>query len=169
MALHDEISAQSNGAHFLRADLHIHSFGKGGSYDVKDPGMTPQAIVDLAIAENLQVIAITDHNVIGNVRAAVEHAAGKDVLVIPGVELSTVNGHLLIYCPTSDQIEEFYAKLKISSIKQACLDTMAQCLKFAAEFNGFGICAHVDSASGLEHAHPKFDTFKQEILNCENL
>jgi ABC-type lipoprotein export system ATPase subunit len=169
MALHDEIGAQSNGAHFLRADLHIHSFGKGGSYDVKDAGMTPQAIVDLAITENLQVIAITDHNVIGNVRAAIEHADNKDILVIPGVELSTPDGHLLIYCPTSDQLEAFYGKLRIAPNKQSCLDTMAQCLKFAAEFNGFGICAHVDSASGLEHAHPKFDAFKQEILNCENL
>ena len=87
MALHDEICAQSNGAHFQRSDLHIHSYGNGGSYDVKDPGMTPQAIVDLAIRENLQVIAITDHNVIGNVRAAVEHAEGKNILVVPGIEL----------------------------------------------------------------------------------
>src|SRR5258707_7702315 len=160
MALHDEISAQSNGAHFLRADLHIHSFGKGGSYDVKDAGMTPQAIVDLAIAENLQVIAITDHNVIGNVRAAIEHAAGKNILVVPGIELSTVDGHLLIYCPTPDLLEAFYGKLQISPNKQACLDTMAQCLKHADEFKGFGICAHVDTAAGLEHTHTKYDTFK---------
>ena len=151
------------------ADLHIHSYGKGGSYDVKDAGMTPQAIVDSAIAENLQVIAITNHNVIGNVRAAVEHTGDKDILVVPGVELSTADGHLLIYCPTSDHLEAFYGKLKISPNKQACLDTMAQCLRYAAEFEGFGICAHVDSDAGLEHAHPKFDAFKQEILNCENL
>jgi len=36
MALQDELVAESNGAHFLRADLHIHSFGGGVSYDVKD-------------------------------------------------------------------------------------------------------------------------------------
>jgi ABC-type cobalamin/Fe3+-siderophores transport system ATPase subunit len=169
MALHDEITAHSNGAHFLRADLHIHSYGKGGSYDVKDAGMTPQAIVDLAIAENLQVIAITDHNVIGNVRAAVEYSDDKEILVVPGIELSTSDGHLLIYCPTPDQLEGFYGKLNISPNKQACLDSMAQCLRFAAEFDGFGICAHIDQESGLEHAHPKYDTFKQEVLNCENL
>ena len=43
--------------------------------------MTPAAIVDLANAENLQVIAITDHNVIGNIREAVQYASkltGKD-------------------------------------------------------------------------------------------
>jgi predicted metal-dependent phosphoesterase TrpH len=82
MALQDEIEALSNGAHFLRADLHIHSFGPRGSYEVKDNTMTPAGIVDLAINENLQVIAITDHNVVGNVRAAVDHAVGKEILVI---------------------------------------------------------------------------------------
>ncbi|MDR3412379.1 MAG: AAA family ATPase [Formivibrio sp.] len=169
MALQDEFVAQSNGAHFLRADLHIHSFGGGGSYDVKDNTMTPSAIVDLAIAENLQVIAITDHNTVGNVREAVQYSAGKNILVVPGVELSTLSGHLLIYCPTPDSLEAFYGKLKISGNKQACMETMAQCLKYAAEFGGFGVCAHVDSDSGLEKAHPKYDAFKQEILNCENL
>lgn len=50
MTLHDEIAAHSNGAHFLRADLHIHTYGKGGSYDVHDTGMTPQAVVDNWVA-----------------------------------------------------------------------------------------------------------------------
>ena len=35
----------SNGAHFLKADLHIHSYGDGGSYDVDDYQMNPQNIV----------------------------------------------------------------------------------------------------------------------------
>ena len=169
MSLQDEIDGQSNGAHFLRADLHIHSFGPHGSYDVKDNMMTPEAIVDLAIKENLQIIAITDHNVVGNVRAAVDHANGKHILVVPGVELSTSDGHLLVYFPSPDSLEAFYGKLKISTNKQSCMDTMAQCLKYAQEFGGFGVCAHVDSDSGLEKAHPKFDAFKQEILNADNL
>ena len=89
--------------------------------------------------------------------------------MVPGVELSTANGHLLVYCPTPDALEGFYGKLKISANKQSCMDSMAQCLKFAAEFGGFWSCAHVDSDSGLENAHPKYDAFKQEILNCKNL
>src|SRR5260370_41139206 len=107
----DDIKQLSNGAQFRRADLHIHSFKDGGSYDVEDIGMTPQAIVDTAIAENLQVIAITDHNVVTNVRNAVKYAEGKQILVVPGVELSTPQGHLLVYCPTPDKLEGFYGKL----------------------------------------------------------
>jgi predicted metal-dependent phosphoesterase TrpH len=72
MPLHADITAQTNGAHFLRADMHIHSYGNSGSYDVADPDMTPAGIIDKCIAENLKVIAITDHNTTGNVAEAVQ-------------------------------------------------------------------------------------------------
>ncbi len=167
--MQNEILSQTNGAIFRRADLHIHSFGDVGSYDVLDKGMTPEGIVDMAISENLQVVAVTDHNSIGNVRRAVQHASGKPILVVPGVELSTSQGHLLVYCPTPEKLEGFYGKLKVSGDKKACHDTMAQCLKYADEFDGFGICAHIDTDAGIEKASPKYDTFKQEVLNCKNL
>lgn len=57
-----EIIHHSSGAQFRRADLHIHSFGEVGSYEVTDTAMTPENIVDTAIAEKLDVMAITDHN-----------------------------------------------------------------------------------------------------------
>ncbi len=164
-----EILGQSNGAQFRRADLHIHSYGPGGSYDVTNTTMTPEAIVDRAFAENLQVIAIADHNAIGNIRAAVTQASGKPILVVPAVELSTQQGHMLIYCPTVEKMEGFYGKLTISADKKFCTQTIDQCLAFAAAHDGFGICAHIELSSGLEGAHPKFDAFKQEIFNSKNL
>ena len=54
MPLQDEVLGLSDGAHFMRANLHIHSFGTGGSYDVRDNTMTVTAIVNLAVAENLK-------------------------------------------------------------------------------------------------------------------
>lgn len=167
--IESEILGQSNGAQFRRADLHIHSYGPGGSYDVTDSTMTPEAIVDRALAENLQVIAIADHNAIGNIRAAIAHASGRHILVVPAVELSTQQGHMLIYCPTIEKMEGFYGKLAISADKKFCSQTIDQCLAFAAAYDGFGICAHIELSSGLEGAHPKFDAFKQEIFNSKNL
>lgn len=169
MSLLQEIQKESNGALFRRADLHIHSFGPDGSYDVTDATMTPEAIVDTSIAERLDLIAITDHNQIGNVRSALNHAQGKSLLVVPGVELSTPQGHLLVYFETIDQLQRFYGKLKISDDRKVCYNTVPQCLQFAAEFNGFGICAHIELDSGLVKAAPKFDAFKQEVFNCPNL
>ena len=88
----------SQGALFYRADLHIHSYGEGmGSYDVKDTTNTPNAIVDTAIAKGLKVISITDHNEYMNSMLAVQYSVGKDILVIPGIEVSTTQGHLLLY------------------------------------------------------------------------
>jgi ABC-type lipoprotein export system ATPase subunit len=165
----DEIMQLSSGAEFRRADLHIHTFGEDGSYDVDDAGMTPEAIVDISIQENLQVIAITDHNAVGNVRRAVKHSNGKPLLVVPGVELSTPQGHFLVYCPNPYQLEGFYGKLDISPDRRTCSNTIAQCLKFAEEFDGFGVCPHIELSTGLEEACPKFDAFKQQILNCKNL
>jgi hypothetical protein len=40
-----------NGAQFHSVDLHIHSYG--GSHDVKDTGMTPEAMVDAAVRQGL--------------------------------------------------------------------------------------------------------------------
>ena len=169
MSLLQEIQNESNGAQFRRADLHIHSFGDTGSYDVTDPTMSPEGIVDTAIAERLDLIAITDHNQTGNVRAAIKHAAKTPLLVIPGIELSTPQGHLLVYFETADTLERFFGKLNISADRKACHNTIPQCLQYAAEFDGIGICAHVESDGGLEKAHPKFDAFKQEVFNCGNL
>lgn len=169
MSLLQEIQKESNGALFRRADLHIHSFGADGSYDVTDVTMTPEAIVDTSISERLDLIAITDHNQIGNVRSAVKYSQGKSLLVVPGVELSTPQGHLLVYFETADQLQRFFGKLTISDDRKACHNTVPQCLQFAAEFNGFGICAHIELDSGLEKAAPKFDAFKQEVFNCPNL
>lgn len=169
MTVISEIRNESNGAQFRRADLHIHSFGDTGSYDVTDTNMSPENIVDTAITENLQIIAITDHNQIGNISRALKHAEGKPILVVPGVELSTPQGHFLVYFPTLQSIERFYGKLNISSDKKTCYDTIPQCLKFADEFEGFGICAHIDLDNGFEKTIVKYNTFKQEVLNCKNL
>ncbi|WP_322026688.1 TrlF family AAA-like ATPase [Burkholderia sp. BCC1977] len=169
MSLLQEIQNESNGAQFRRADLHIHSFGEGGSYDVTGATMTPEGIVDTAIAERLDLVAITDHNQVANVRPALKYADGKQLLVIPGVELSTPQGHLLVYFETADQLQRFFGKLTISDDRKACHNTISQCLRFAEEFNGFGICAHIELDSGFEKAHPKFDAFKQEVFNCPNL
>ena len=55
----------NNGARFFRGDLHIHSIA--GSHDVTDTTATPVAIVQTALAEGLDLIAIADHNEIAGV------------------------------------------------------------------------------------------------------
>jgi DNA polymerase III alpha subunit len=101
----DAVAAESSGATFFRGDLHIHSHG--ASYDCHDSTATPDAIVRTAQAEGIAVIALADHNDIRNVRAAVTAGEMAGVLVVPAVELSTPEGHLLCYAATADALERF--------------------------------------------------------------
>jgi len=169
MSVIAEINSTDCGAHFRRADLHIHSFGEFGSYDVTDKNMTPENIVDLAVKEGLEVISITDHNVIGNVRRALNYAEGKPILLVPGVELSTPQGHLLIYCPDIESLEGFYGKLKISKDKKLCHELISECLYIANEYGGIGIASHIDQEAGFEMTVKGYSPFKEEIMKCQTL
>lgn len=151
MTVMEDIAAQSAGASFYRADLHIHSYG--GSHDVTDPGMTPAAIVATAAAENISIVSITDHNDITNVASAVQAGAAAGVLVIPGVELSTTQGHLLCYFETVQKLNRFFAGLNIADAglpTSRCQHSMLECLSSVEAEGGFGILAHVDVPSGFE-------------------
>jgi len=174
MSLIEEISKHSSGAHFHRADLHVHTFGKKGSYDVADERNTAQNIIDLAISEGIGFLSITDHNEIGNVEGAIEYAMGKPILVVPGVELSTPNGHLLIYAPTIEALNTVYGRLGIETepgtgAKKVCNNTIIQCLDFASAVGGFGIAAHIDLDSGFEHYTHGYTPHKAIILNHKAL
>ena len=155
MSILDDIDAQSSGAMFYRADLHIHSYG--GSHDVTDVAMTPENIVATAIAERISIISIADHNDISNVKLAIEIGARNGVIVIPGVELSTAQGHLLCYFPDYSRLAKFVAGLAIVDEglpTSRCQQSILECLNVANAQGGFGILAHVDVASGFEHDNP---------------
>lgn len=165
-----EITKFTNGSKFYRADLHIHSFGpKTGSYDVTDENMTPENIVNTAIAENIQVISITDHNEILNVEAAQAHAEGLPIYIVPGIELSTTQGHLLVYFESYIKLKSFYGNLEISSDRKLCKHTISQCLNIADKYDGFGVLAHIDKDAGLEKEISGFPPFKELIFHESNL
>ncbi len=62
-------------------DLQNHTIASDGE-------LTPEELVDLAIKKKLSAIAITDHDSIGSVKRAIEYSKGKNIEIVPGVELS---------------------------------------------------------------------------------
>ena len=58
--------------------------------------MAPAELVTVARRIGLQGLAITDHNTVSGIEEALS-AAGKDFLVLPGIEVSTASGHVLGY------------------------------------------------------------------------
>ncbi|MCX6232957.1 MAG: PHP domain-containing protein [Bacteroidetes bacterium] len=157
------------GAKFLRADIHIHSYGEFGSFDVTDHTMTPEAIVDTAISKGISIISITDHNEIQNANTAINYSIGKDILVIPGIEVSTTQGHLLVYFNTYKNLRAFYGKLTVSADKKTCQEGITQCLSIAEQYSGIGILAHIELESGFEKTINRFGPQMEEILTHKNL
>ncbi|AIB13945.1 histidinol phosphatase (plasmid) [Azospirillum argentinense] len=161
----DTVTAHSNGATFFRGDLHIHSFG--ASYDVTDSDATPANIVEVAVKEGLAFAALADHNEITNVREAVDLGAAKGLLVIPAVELSTPEGHLLCYAPTPDALERFFNHLSIAERRTPncrCQTGVFQCLDLLGGEGGFAVLAHVELAGAFEANLPRFTPAKLDIL-----
>jgi predicted metal-dependent phosphoesterase TrpH len=79
-------------------DLHFHTHHSDGLNTVKE---IAQRARELGVG-----IAITDHN---EIRGAVEMAAEKDILSIPGIEVTSAEGtHLLIYFYSLAGLKKFY-------------------------------------------------------------
>lgn len=170
MANLNQILALTDGATFFRADLHIHSYGN--SHDVTDTTMTPAAIVAKASVDGLSMVAITDHNEISGVPEALSAATGTDVTVIPGVELSTSDGHLLCYLPSIEALQKFYAALSLAdrgTANSRCKTSLLECIDQAALFGGFAVLAHVDGAKGFEVEVPGNAPHKVDVLRSKGL
>jgi len=72
----------------LSCDLHIHtSFSKDGESSVEE-------ILKRAQEVGLDAVAITDHDTVEGAKRAL--ACTSSVIVIPGIEVSTKQGHLLV-------------------------------------------------------------------------
>ena len=78
----------------MRADLHVHSTASDGT-------STPEELVAAALACQLDVLAIADHDSVASLPAAFAAARGTSLTIVPAVELSavsdTVDVHILAY------------------------------------------------------------------------
>ena len=153
-------------------DLHIHSCLS----PCGDEDMTPNNIVNMSILKGLDVIAVTDHNTCGNVRSVLE-VAGDNILVIPGMEVTTSEEvHVLCYFPTIEQAEAMEKVLKENRMPiknkaeifghqlymdaedkvvgeeeyllvAATMLSIDEVVKKAAEIGGIAVPAHIDKPS----------------------
>lgn len=78
----------NSGLIYRKLDLHVHT---PASHDYKDPSATPEEIVEGALSQGLDAIAITDHNSGAFIDKIKEAAKGR-LTVFPGVEISSAGG-----------------------------------------------------------------------------
>lgn len=90
----------------LHYDLHIHSCLS----PCADNDMTPHNICAMARLKGLDVIALTDHQSSGNLRAAAACAKSQGLTLIPGLEVCTREEvHVLAYFDSLEAAEQMGA------------------------------------------------------------
>jgi PHP family Zn ribbon phosphoesterase len=139
------------GATFVRADLHVHTHADSDA----SPNPDFARYIDAAIDSGISVLAITDHNRTDFVRPAFEAATEKPIMVLPGVEISTHDGHLLaLFDPDhTDQLMELCSpgnlKLKtLSDTEKRSSRSMLDLVQEIYAAGGLAIPAHIDAPKG---------------------
>ncbi|MEV0611519.1 PHP domain-containing protein [Polymorphospora rubra] len=151
------MSAQHGPARFWAVDLHVHT-PASRDVDVHTYGATePRQIVDAAIAAGLHAIAVTDHNTAGWCDRMAEAARDTTLVVLPGLELSTAEGHLLAIWEEgtlAQHLEDVLVELGVvradhGDLHKALDKGFADTAKIIAARGGLAIPAHADGEKGL--------------------
>ncbi|HEX8085460.1 MAG TPA: AAA family ATPase [Solirubrobacteraceae bacterium] len=139
------------GSRFVRADLHVHTHSDSDLAPAPDFDRYIQTAID----QGIDVLAITDHNRVDFVRPALAAAAGKSIFLLPGIEISTHDGHLLaLFAPERlDALDALAApgNLKltvISDTERRSTRSMLDLVQEIASAGGLGIPAHIDAGKG---------------------
>ncbi|MBE5756462.1 MAG: PHP domain-containing protein [Clostridiales bacterium] len=98
----------------FKYDFHIHS----GLSPCAEKDMTPVDIVGLAKLNGLDMVAIADHNAIGNVEVALKAGEFYGVTVIPAFELQTAEEiHILCLFESFEDLEACYKSIEFLKVK----------------------------------------------------
>lgn len=136
-------------SNFRKADLHVHT-PVSACYSEKS--VTPEQIVNTAIANGLDVIAITDHNSVAAIDGFRQAASGTGLFIFPGIELSTRGGHILAIFDTDTpvgDIDNFLDRIGIAQGERGDAITMAsgsteEVCQQIEENGGIAIAAHIE-------------------------
>lgn len=81
----------------MLAELHCHTHYSHGKKVTTEGINSPEECIDFAAKKGLNALAITDHDEIKGAIKAVKYAKAKheNFLIIPGIEVSTQEGHVL--------------------------------------------------------------------------
>jgi predicted metal-dependent phosphoesterase TrpH len=97
----------------LKVDFHTHT-----NDDPKDYiDFSARQLIDRAAELGLDALAITNHNIVTFSREIEEHAAGRGVLLIPGIELTLSNKHVVVLNPEIQKAEDFRSLDDLAAIR----------------------------------------------------
>ncbi|NLB43475.1 MAG: adenylyl-sulfate kinase [Clostridiales bacterium] len=122
------------------ADLHLHTTASDGTIE-------PGQVVKDAKAAGFSAIAITDHDTLNGVQDAFRACAEVNMEVIPGIELSALDGekeiHILGYCinPDNAKLTDLTARLEEHRSNRA--------IEMVLKLNDMGVDISIDRVKEL--------------------
>ena len=130
----------------IHVDLHVHT-----TYS-SDASIPPKIIVDQLYAHPfIKAVAITDHNTVeGYYKVRKLASAYQDILIIPGVEVTTIYGDLIVLGVAELPPEPW---------------TVENIIDFAKKREALTIAAHPYRAYGLGDLTKNYDVDAIEVLN----
>ncbi len=116
-------------------DLHSHSTASDGAF-------APEVVVETAAAAGLAAFALTDHDTLGGVAAAVAAGERFGIRVIPGVELSLMDGEREVHMLGLhiDRVEEMQARL--TDVRES---RRARAEQIVGKLNALGVQVTLDA------------------------
>lgn len=81
------------------------------------PDLDPQALAIAAESQGLTLLAVTDHDTVDYIEAVSAACAERNILVLPGLEVTTSRGHLLCYAPSADGVQHLRSLMARAGIR----------------------------------------------------
>lgn len=141
----------------LKVDFHTHT-----SDDPKDYiDFSARQLIDRAAERGLDGLAITNHNIITFSREIEDYAAGRGILLIPGIELTLSNKHVVVLNPKIRKAQDFRSLDDLPAVRNEESLVIAphpfypgsRCLRSK-------LLAHIDSFDAVE-----FSFFYSRFIN----
>jgi predicted metal-dependent phosphoesterase TrpH len=141
----------------LKVDFHTHT-----SDDPKDYiGFSSEQLIDRAAERGLDALAVTNHDIVTFNRDLEEYAERRGLLLLPGVELTLSNKHVVVVNPDFREADDFRSLDDLAGIRSDRNLIIAP-HPFYPGFRCLGsdLEAHIDSFDAVE-----FSSFYNLFIN----
>jgi hypothetical protein len=202
---------QDTGAKFVKVDLHVHTPASGDAqwktrynfkFNIKNIPASLQKAKQLAaktvngiLEKKIRIIAVTDHNTPSDTHPLNptnswyellrDAAKGRPLTILPGVEISTNDLHILVILDPRDE-PPLYTTHRIHSLLQDCkfslsehgdykatgMSSLYDVLEYIADLGTtcIAIPAHIDGGNkALLDVHKKPSNVYRKLLNHPNM
>lgn len=147
-----------------KGDFHVHSTSSDGN-------LSPTEIVKYAKKRKVDIIALTDHNNVNGIDEAISEGKKSNVVVIPGVELSTKyknnRVHVLGYFKDDSYKNELFIQI-LRDVKLGRIGEIKKIFKDKLDFNGYKNKLYVETGIKLLKFFGATVVLAHPVLICRN-